>query len=356
MWTTIRSDRRALPLAGVAIALSLLVPSQARAGEPADVASVPSPPAASPPTTSAPAASAADPLDSLRERFREGMDKYKAAAFADAIVIWESIYRELGPETGYRLAFDLARAYDQLGEAIKAADHYDTYLEKVRSRRDAGETLEPNVAKQEEIARERRDAIVALKGRIVVTAPARGTAVGRIDNAPRRLAPLVVYVEPGAHSVALEDGHGAETRTVQVRRGEGVTVTPRGDAAPPEPLPPQPQTRIERPFSPVVLWVGAGVALASIVVPVITYANALSIKSEYEDTATPAGDRARLESDYESARSNAYASVAVPALFTATVGALSLWYVLGAKETRVPVVPSASVDRAGASLGLSGSF
>jgi hypothetical protein len=353
MWTTIPSDhRRALPLAAVALALSFLVPSRARADEPAAA----TPAAASPPDATTPATPAVDPLDSLRERFREGMDKYKAAAFADAIVIWESIYRELGPETGYRLAFDLARAYDQLGEAIKAADHYDTYLEKVRSRRDAGETLEPNVAKQEDIARERRDAIVALKGRIFVGAPARGTAVVRIDNAPRRVAPFLVYVEPGAHTVAFDDGDGAEPRTVQVRRGELVRITPRGDAAPPEATPPRLATRVERPFSPVVLWVGAGVAVASMVVPVITYANALSIKSEYEDAATPASDRPRLVSDYESARSNAYASVVVPALFTATVGALSLWYILGAKETRVPMTPSASIGRTGASLGLSGSF
>lgn len=353
MSTITRSDR---PTLALALALAL-VPSRAQAEAEAPPAPAPAP-APSPAPAPAPAP---DPLDSLRGRFREGMDKYKAGAFADAIVIWESIYRELGPDTGYRLAFDLARAYDQLGDGIKAADHYDTYLEKVRVRREQGETLEPNVARQEEIARERRELIVSTKGRIEVHAPARGAVVVRIDNTPARVAPFLVYVEPGNHTVTLGTGREAEVRTLVVRRGELASVQPRDetrDETPsPSPAPPtQTVTRIERPFSPTVLWIGAGVAAASLVVPVITYANALSIKTEYDDPATPAADKTRLASDYESARSNAYASIVVPALFTATVGALSLWYVLGTKETRVPVTPSASVGTTGASLGMSGAF
>lgn len=289
------------------------------------------------------------------------MDRYKSGAFADAIVIWESIYRELGPDTGYRLAFDLARAYDELGDAIRAADHYDTYLEKVRLRRESGETLEPNVARQEEIARERRDVIVSVKGRIQIRAAPRGTAVVRVDNAPPRVAPFMVYVEPGAHTVTVGAGRGAEVRTVEVSRGERVIVDPHEEAAP-ERAPAAPaaplrlETRLERPFSPAVLWISGGAAVISLVMPVILYANALSTKSEYDDPKTASADKARLASDYESARSNAYASIAIPALFTATLGALSLWYVLGTKDTRVPIAPSASASATGASLGLSGRF
>jgi hypothetical protein len=45
----------------------------------------------------------------------------------------------------------------------------------------------------------------------------------------------------------------------------------------------------------------------------------------------------------------------VPALFTAAVGTLAIWYVLGAKETRIPL-PAASVTARGASVGFTSRF
>src|SRR5262245_58582030 len=96
-----------------------------------------------------PTSAGADPLDPLRERFRVGFDQYRSGQYAEAIVTWEAIYRELGPEKGYRLAFNLARAYDAIGEGKAAAEHYDTYVAEVERRRAGGETLEANVERQE---------------------------------------------------------------------------------------------------------------------------------------------------------------------------------------------------------------
>ena len=335
MSTIIRSDR------GIAAAIAALVafaPAMARAQE----------------VKPAPDLAAADPLDSLRERFREGMDKYKAGAFADAVVIWESIYRELGSDKGYRLAFDLGRAYEELGELIKAAEHYETYLDRVAARRREGETLEEKVAKQESVARERLEKLAAVKGRIQVPA-AKQAVVVRVDNSSSRVSGFTVYVEPGPHVVTFGGGTDADVRRVTVARGELLVVEPPAPAPPAPPAAPETQyaTHLERPFSPVVLWIGGGVALVSVVIPIIAYANALSIKSDYEDPST---DGARLSSDYESARSNAYASIAIPAAFTAAVGGLALWYVLGTKEVRVPVTPQANVTASGAALGVSGRF
>jgi hypothetical protein len=285
------------------------------------------------------------------------MDKYKAGAFADAVVIWESIYRELGTDKGYRLAFDLARAYDELGDLIKAADHYESYLERVTQRRAASETLEANVERQEEVARDRLEKIAAQKARIRVKAGARQPVIVQVDNAPARVAGFTVYVEPGAHVVTFGTGKEADVRRLAVARGAMVDVEPHEEASPPPP-PPETrfETRTEHPFSPTVLWVGAGVAIVSLVLPAITYANALSIKSDYDDPATPRTDKERLASDYDSARTNAYASIVVPAVFTAAVGGLALWYVLGAKETRTPITPSANVGPTGMSLGASARF
>jgi len=352
MWTIIRSDRHGARRAFAAglVALGVVLSAQpAHADEPAK-ATAPNA------DTAATAPAAPNALDTLRERFREGMEKYKAGAFADAVVIWESIYRELGTDKGYRLAFDLARAYDELGDLIKAADHYESYLERVMQRRTSGETLEANVERQEEVARDRLEKIAALKARIRVKAGARLPVIVQVDNSPARVAGFTQYVEPGAHVVTLGTGKEADVRRLTVARGALVDVEPR-EEAPQAPAPePRFETRVEHPFSPAVLWVGAGVAVVSLVLPLVTYANALSIKSDHDAPATSETERNRLASDYDSARTNAYASVVVPAVFTAAVGGLALWYVLGTKETRTPLTPSANIGPSGMSLGASARF
>ena len=310
------------------------------AGGPASAQEAPPP---DPPT-------APDPLDALRGRFRDGMEKYRARAFGDAIVVWESIYRELGPEKGYRVAFDLGRAYDEVGELIKAAEHYQTYLDRVSARRAAGESLETNVQLQETIASERLERIIHIYGAIRV-APAKRTVIVHVDNAPPRVAGFTVYVEPGPHTVTFGTGPGADARSLTVRRGELLEVEPPDDT----PAPAQRfETHTEHPFSPLVIWIGAGVAAASVVIPIVTHVNALAVKDDYE-SAQSRSDKIRLSSDYDSAKSNAYAAIAVPAVLGAAVGALALWYVLGTKETRVQV-PTASVSRGGASAAVAVRF
>ncbi|MDB5217812.1 MAG: hypothetical protein JWO86_5739, partial [Myxococcaceae bacterium] len=268
----------------------------ARADEPAGP-----PPPASTPSASPPAAE----LDTLRERFREGMEKYKTGAFADAIVIWESIYRELGSDKGYRLAFDLARAYDALGDLIKAADHYESYLDNVTMRRKVGEVLEPNVERQEEVARDRLETIAGLKARIRVKAGLRQPVIVQVDNTPARVAGFTIYVEPGAHTVTFGSGESADVRRLTVERGRIVDVEPPAEALSTTPPETRYETRTDHPFSPLVLWVSAGVAVASLVVPAITYAHALSVKSDYDSTSTSPTNKATLANDYESARTNA---------------------------------------------------
>ena len=292
-------------------------------------------------------AAAPDPLDALRGRFREGMEKYRARAFGDAIVIWESIYRELGPEKGYRVAFDLGRAYDEVGELIKGAEHYQTYLDRVSARRAAGESLEPNVQLQETIARERLERIIHIYGAIHV-APAQRTVIVHVDNAPPRVAGFTVYVEPGPHTVTFGTGAGREARSLTVRRGELLEVEPPADTPAPEP---RFETRTEHPFSPLVIWIGAGVAAASVVIPIVAHVNALAVKDDY-DSAPNRADRVRLSSDYDSAKSNAYAAIAVPAALGVAVGGLALWYVLGKKETRVPISTSLAPTSARAAISL----
>jgi heme exporter protein D len=310
-------------------------------------------------------ARADDALDPLRERFRTGMESYRSGRFADAILVWEAIYRELGPTAGYRLAFNLGRAYDAYGDSTRAAEHYQTYLGEVARRRERGESIEANVEKQEAESRERLEALAATKARIQVPSGDRVVLV-QIDNAEPRAAGFVAYVAPGAHRIVFAPGKDEVRREIEVRQGELVEVpVPAPATQPPLPVKPAPaalapptttwETRTERPFSPVVVWVAGGVTVLSLVVPAVTYGSALSIKSDYDD-ASARDDKERLARDYEDARSAAYVSLVAPAACAAVTAGLFAWWTFGTKESRVPVVPQASMSAAGASLGLTGSF
>ncbi|MGD0530463.1 MAG: hypothetical protein ABSE49_35345, partial [Polyangiaceae bacterium] len=47
-----------------------------------------------------PATTMDDPMEQYRERFKQGMDRYRAGAPAEAVGYWEPIYRELGEQKG----------------------------------------------------------------------------------------------------------------------------------------------------------------------------------------------------------------------------------------------------------------
>jgi len=346
-----RSDpSRRATVTATAIALAtaaVLASPSAQADEPA------------PPTETKPTEAAPDPLDALRERFKEGMERYRAGAYGDAIVIWESIYRELGPDKGYRLAFNLARAYQALGDLLKAAEHYETYLAKVAEKRAASEAVEANVERQETETKTELAAIAAVKGRIRVKAGERAI-VTRVDNTAPRVAGFVVYVEPGPHVVRFGEGKEAEQREIVVRRGEIVDVDPpRPVAAVSSPAPrpaPRFETRVEHPFPQGVIWATGALTVASVVVPVLLYSNASSIKSEYDDASKPYGERQQLSADYDSARSNAYASLAVPSILAVSTGGLLAWYVFGSREIQVPLTPAPLVSATGGGAMVSGRF
>jgi len=79
-----------------------------------------------------------DALAEYRERFKQGMDRYNQGAAAEAIGYWQPIYRELGEQKGYRLAYNLGVAYAELGDATKAAEHLQAFVTEVDARRARG--------------------------------------------------------------------------------------------------------------------------------------------------------------------------------------------------------------------------
>jgi hypothetical protein len=321
-----------------------------------------------------------DTLEAQRERFRAGLEKYRTGAFAEAILIWENIYSDLGPEKGYRLAFNLARAYEQFGNSTRAAESYETYVKETARRRDAGETLEPVVEKQEAEAKERLAELAATQGRIRITG--ERSAIVKIDGGAERLATrtgFVVYVTPDrVHVVTFEPGTKDEQQlTVRVERGKLVEVAPPAPkvvpptvVSTPPPLPTRFEIREERPFGKGVLFVAAGVTAASVAVPLVLYASAGSAESDYEAssregrTSSALGDKAgydaalakgtRQKSEYESRRDTAYASLAIPAALGAATIGLAAYWLFRTKETRVPV--TGGLVPGGVALGASARF
>lgn len=155
--------------------------------------------------TAPPAAASEDPLEQYRERFKLGMDRFKAGAFSEAIGYWEPIYRELGEQKGYRLAYNLGVTYAELGDVTRAADRLQSFIAEADARRARGQAVAPIVEKEEADARARIDAFVAARARIHVEAgvPARAA---QVDASEPRLAGFVAWVTPGQHTVTFAPG------------------------------------------------------------------------------------------------------------------------------------------------------
>lgn len=297
-------------------------------------------------------------MEPYRERFRVGYEKYAAGAVGEALQYWEPIYRELGPERGYRLSYDIARAYETLGDATRAAERFESFLGEAKARRERGEALEELVLREEAEAREHLDRLVHGYGRVRV-APTTPAETVRIDASEPRLAGFVAFVPPGRHTVTFAPGtKDEERREMDVAAGELVDVAPAPKAvAPPPPPPPVREVHeAQRPYAAGWIFAAGGLALASVLAPVIAYSVAQSqlgaIRLEQQKPAeqqADAGAQIARINGYYAARTTAYATLAVPLVLAAGTAGLAFGWVFGAKEV-VRVVPT------GAGAAVTGTF
>jgi hypothetical protein len=285
-----------------------------------------------------------DSLAPYRDRFRQGMEKYRAGAMAEAIRAWSAIYEEIGPQRGYRLSYNLARAYEANFETSRAAERYQSFLDEV-ARRKADEALDPQaldplVEREAAEAQSRLDDLNTNSGRIRVDSGAR-TVLTQIDGADPRLGSFVSYVAPGDHVVVFAPGATDQERhDISVKAGELIVVSP----APPPAVPPpsiSPVVKARRfemvhPFPPAVLYVSVGVTVASVAAPILTYANAWSLDTRYNSTGSIA--QKNIDSpEYYAARTTAYATLAIPLGLAAVSGTLIVYYLGRTKERELTV-------------------
>jgi hypothetical protein len=306
-----------------------------------------------------PATSMDDPMAQYRERFKLGMDRYRAGAPAEAIGYWEPIYRELGEQKGYRLAYNLGVAYAELGDATRAAEHLTTFLGEVDARRTRNEALASIVAKEEGDARERIAGLVATKGRIHVDAGTPPRAA-QVDASEPRLAGFVAWVTPGEHTVVFAPGMpDQETRTVNVHAGETLDVAPAPPAPPPSattvepppasvvassPPPPPPVLRHEtgRPFSPAFVALSGALAVSAGIVSIPLELHTQTLYDQYSaEHPIPSTDR----QNFYTSRTWAYVTVGGAIGLAAVTASLAAWYFLGGSTREIVVTPAGVAGR-----------
>jgi len=312
-----------------------------------------------------------DPLAEYRERFKLGMDQYKAGALANATGYWEPVYRELGNEKGYRLAYNLGVAYAELGDATRAAERLQSFLDEVDTRRARGEPLGSTVAKEEADARARIAGLVASKGRIRVQAGSPPIAA-QVDANEPRVAGFLLWVTPGQHTVTFSPGTpNAETRVLQVSAGEIVDVEPtphprpQGDSASAPSAPtekartPLQGRRYEtvHPFAPGVLIVSGALVIVAAVAAVPLESHALTLRQDLSSVAARQGviapaDRQR----FDTWRTLAYTAIGGAIGLGAMTTGLVAWYAFGSSKREISVPITLSPERGGASIGVRARF
>ncbi len=287
------------------------------------------------------------------------MDRYKDGALAEAIGYWEPIYRELGEEKGYRLAYDLGVGYAEIGDATHAAERLQSFLAQTAARKARGEPVEAIVVKEEEDSEARIGKLMATRGRIRIEAGEQPCAA-QVDASEPRLAGYVAWVSPGRHSVTFAPAtQDAASQTVDVAAGELVTLSrppspgPRAGreglpppATPPAPwlttaTPPPSEPSLARgpatthPFPPVLIAVSGGLALAAGIaaVPLDSHAWTLRSRDMTEQQETSTISKADRQS-FADARTQAYAAIGIGIGFAALTAGLSAWYFLGTRHSR----------------------
>lgn len=295
-----------------------------------------------------------DGLAEYRERFKQGMDLYEHGAAADAIAVWEPIYRDLGEPRGYRLAYDLGVAYAALDDTSHSADRLQAFLNEVDSRRARGEPLGAAVTNEESDARARLARLAAVLGRVQV-APSGRPSVVRVDAGDPRAAGTIAWVTPGPHAVTF-DPRTPDQRTIAIDVTAGALMelvppplparpgppelpiaTPASSApapsgsTPPAALgePPAPQSA---PFPPAWIAISGAVALATAGAAVALEIHAndlrdddLAEQARSADRTIPPADRA----SFATARTWAYVATGSAAGLAGVTAGLTAWYFLG---------------------------
>jgi len=149
-----------------------------------------------------------------KARFDEGAAAYRAGHYANAVELFLAA-DALAPSAA--LSFNVARAYEKLGETAKALRHYRDFLRRAPSA--------PN-------AREVRSRIATLETRLVerglqqVTVISEPEADLAVDGLWVGRTPWTGELRPGPHRLVLSrEGYGAQSRDFELSAEHAMDVT-----------------------------------------------------------------------------------------------------------------------------------
>lgn len=205
--------------------------------------------------------------DLAQQRFREATEAYQDGRYSAAASLFEAADR-LTPHPSTR--FNAAAAWDQAGEAARAATGFEAALSM--NMLEEGRKLD---AGRRKVAEQRLAHLKETLARVKVQQPLG--AFVTVDHVQRAPVPTVFYLRPGSYTLALEYRGVDSSHDAQVFAGKDHEIDlelpgaeppapPRAPLAATSPLPPNPLPITPEHSAAQKTWgwvgVGAGVALS----------------------------------------------------------------------------------------------
>lgn len=148
----------------------------------------------------------AEAKDRARELFQKGVAAYRAGRYYEAVEIFLETQR-IYPDT--QLCFNVARAYENLGNTSAALRYYRDYLRQA-DRPSDGEEVKAKVRKLEQLLSER-----GLQQLTVLSQPEAATVL--LDGKPVGVTPWTGETYPGKHRLAIAlDAHTEQHQVIEV--------------------------------------------------------------------------------------------------------------------------------------------
>ncbi|MDF3071505.1 MAG: Dihydrolipoamide acetyltransferase [Polyangiaceae bacterium] len=148
----------------------------------------------------------AEAKDRARVLFQQGVAAYREGKFYDAVSIFLQTQR-VYPDT--QLCFNIARAYENLGNSSAALRYYRDYLRQA-DRPSDGQEVKERVRRLEQRVAER-----GVQQITVLSQPESATVV--LDGKPVGITPWTGETYPGKHRLALGlEGHVSQEQIIEV--------------------------------------------------------------------------------------------------------------------------------------------
>ena len=148
----------------------------------------------------------AEAKEQARVLFQQGVAAYRDGKFYEAVAIFLQTQR-VYPDT--QLCFNIARAYENLGNASAALRYYRDYLRQA-DRPSDGEEVKERVRKLSQQIAQR-----GVQQLTVLSQPDSATVL--LDGKPVGITPWTSETYPGKHRLALTlDGHAGQDQVIEV--------------------------------------------------------------------------------------------------------------------------------------------